>query len=81
MATHAKTQETHKQNNSAFPQTWVLFYWPLVVGGIRMLMRAGERAYLCTHTPWGSHGSFLIRRQRGHPGVVLQLVICSSANH
>ena len=28
-----------------------------------------------------THGSFLIRRQRGHPGVVLPLVISNSANH
>ena len=28
-----------------------------------------------------THGSFLIRRQRGHPGVVLPLVHSSSANH
>ena len=27
------------------------------------------------------HGSFLIRRQRGHPGVALPLVISNSANH
>ena len=27
-----------------------------------------------------THGSFLIRRQRGHPGVVLPLVISNSAN-
>ena len=27
------------------------------------------------------HGSFLIRRRRGHPGVVLPLVISNSANH
>ena len=29
----------------------------------------------------GTHGSFLIRRQRGHPGVVLPLGISNSANH
>ena len=29
----------------------------------------------------GAHGSFLIRRQRGHPGVVLPLVISDLANH
>ena len=28
-----------------------------------------------------THGSILIRRQRGHPGVVLPLVISNSANH
>ena len=28
-----------------------------------------------------THGSFLIRRQRGHPGVVLPLVIYNSANY
>ena len=28
-----------------------------------------------------AHGSFLIRRRRGHPGVVLALVISDSANH
>ena len=28
-----------------------------------------------------THGSFLIRRQRGHPGFVLPLVIFKSANH
>ena len=28
-----------------------------------------------------THGSFLIRRRRGHPGVVLPLVISNSANH
>ena len=28
-----------------------------------------------------THGSCLIRRQRGHPGVVLSLVVSSSANH
>ena len=28
-----------------------------------------------------THGSFLIRRQRGHPDVVLPLVISNSANH
>ena len=27
------------------------------------------------------HGSFLVRRHRGHPGVVLPLVISDSANH
>ena len=27
------------------------------------------------------HGSFLIRRQGGHPGVVLPLAISNSANH
>ena len=26
------------------------------------------------------HGSFLVRRQRGHPGVALPLVISNSAN-
>ena len=30
---------------------------------------------------WTTHGSFLIRRQRSHPGVVLPLVISNSANH
>ena len=29
----------------------------------------------------GTHGKFLIRRQRGHPGVVLRLVMYDSANH
>ena len=29
--------------------------------------------YICKHTP--THGSFLIRHQRGHPGVVLPLLI------
>ena len=33
-----------------------------------------EAVLLCTH------GSFLIRRQRGHPGVALPLVIYNSAN-
>ena len=28
-----------------------------------------------------THGSFLIRRQRGHPGFVLPLVMPNSANH
>ena len=28
-----------------------------------------------------AHGSFLIRRQRGHPGLVLPLVIYNSVNH
>ena len=28
-----------------------------------------------------THGSFLIRSQRGRPGVVLPLVISNSANH
>ena len=28
-----------------------------------------------------THGSFLTRRQRGHPGLVLSLVASSSANH
>ena len=33
--------------------------------------------------PWGlgTRGLFLIQRQRGHPGVVLPLVISNSANH
>ena len=29
----------------------------------------------------GTHGSFLIRRHRGHPGVVLPLAVSTSANH
>ena len=33
------------------------------------------------HALQTTHGSFLIRRQRGHPGVVLPLVISNSANH
>ena len=33
------------------------------------------------HEWWSTHGSFLIRRQRGHPGVALPLVISNSANH
>ena len=33
------------------------------------------RAFTCTH------GSCLIRRQSGHPGVVLPLVVSNSANH
>ena len=28
-----------------------------------------------------THGSFLIRRQRGHPGVALPLVVSASAKH
>ena len=32
------------------------------------------------HCHYIPQGSFLIRRQRGHPGVVLQLVISNSAN-
>ena len=28
-----------------------------------------------------AHGSFLIRRQRSHPGVVLPLVVSNSAKH
>ena len=28
-----------------------------------------------------AHGSFLIRRQRGHPGVVLPLVVSDLVNH
>ena len=34
-----------------------------------------RRVLVCTHD------SFLIRCQRGHPGVVLPLVISDSANH
>ena len=33
---------------------------------------------ICSQTP--VHGSFLIRRQRGHPDVALPLVISNSAN-
>ena len=36
-----------------------------------------KQARVRTHT----HGSFQIRRQRGYPGVVLQLVVSNSANH
>ena len=32
-------------------------------------------------TVLSTHGSFLIRHQRGHPGVVLPHVISNSANH
>ena len=37
----------------------------------------GMRTCICVRVR--THGSFLIRRQRGHPGVVLQLVIHNSA--
>ena len=41
------------------------------------------RVHLCGSTgeAGATHGSFLIRRQRGDPGVVLPLVISNSANH
>ena len=46
--------------------------WPCKLG----CWTAGPSfCHVCTH------GSFLIRRQRGHPGVVLPLVISNPANH
>ena len=33
------------------------------------------------HAVTCTHGSFLVRRQRGHPGVVLPLGISNSAKH
>ena len=36
---------------------------------------AEDRCIACTH------GSFSIRRQRGRPGVILQLVVSNSASH
>ena len=54
---------------------YVLFRlrWLIVVGRGTKLSRVSQRT--------SAHGSFLIRRQRGHPGVVLPLVISNSAHH
>ena len=39
-----------------------------------------HRRFPCT-VGYGTRGSFLIRRRRDHPGVVLALVISNSATH
>ena len=50
----------------------------LIIFGIDRVRISGSPVHcLCILC---AHGSFLIRRQRGHPGVVLPLVISNSAN-
>ena len=48
----------------------------LRMGILRFTVEGGNFA-----PPLLTHGSFLIRRHRGHPGVVLPPVISTSANH
>ena len=48
------------------------------IAGCQCNFRANVRGNHLSHT---THGSFLVRRQRGHPGVVLPPVIYDSANH
>ena len=54
--------------------------YPLIQTTWNWLKVATMDSTLLTSSQNG-HGSFLIRRQRGHPGLVLPLVISNSANH
>ena len=53
-------------------------------GGVRPPGRQGQAPRIadsgCFDRARCTHGSFLIRRQRGHAGVVLPLVVSDSAN-
>ena len=53
----------------------------LCIVSCMLLGRVSQQPNLVRTLGQRTHGSFLIRRQRGHPGVVLPLVTSSSANH